>query len=139
MPRVLRCVAAAGRDSSVRVTTRSTSASVTARGGDRAGLVDEPVEAAAGDEPVPPRADGRGAEAEPPGDDAVVRLVGAGRHDAGASGEPLGTLGPAGERQELSSLVVGQDEGGLWARHARTIPTASPEREQIKWTSDSGH
>jgi hypothetical protein len=95
------------------------------------GLVDEPVEAA-GDEPVPPRADRRGAEAEPPGDDAVVRLVGAGRHDAGALGEPLGTLGPAGECQERPSLVVGQDEGGLWARHARTVPTASPEREQIE-------
>jgi hypothetical protein len=104
----------------------------------RAGLVDEPVEAA-GDEPVPPRADGRGAEAKPPGHDAVVRLVGAGQHEAGALGEPLGALGPAGEGQEFLSLVVGQDEGGLWARHARTIPTASPEREQIKRTSDSGH
>jgi hypothetical protein len=101
-------------------------------------LVRQPVEPA-GDEPGPPGADGRGAEAEPPGDDAVVRLVGAGQHDAGALGEPLGTLGPAGECQELPSLVVGQDEGGLWARHARTIPTASPEREQIKRTSDSGH
>ena len=106
--------------------------------GARPRLVRQPVEPA-GDEPGPPGADGRGAEAQPPGHDAVVRLVGAGEDDAGALREPLDALGPPGDGLELLPLVVGQDQCGFRTWHARTIPTASYEREQIKRTFDSGH
>ena len=55
--RVLYCVAPRGSDSSVRVTTRSTSSSLTVRGAGRQGLVQQAV-AAARQELSPPLTDG---------------------------------------------------------------------------------
>jgi hypothetical protein len=70
-----------------------------------------------GGEPVAPGADGGAAHAQPRGHDLVARFVGAGQHDAGAEGETLGALGPAGPLCEHLAFVLGQRQLGLGPCH----------------------
>ena len=79
-------------------------------------VVDEAVEPL-GDETVPPSADGGVADMELGRDNLVAGFVGTGQDDAGAEGEPLGTLGSVGPGGEFPAFVVGEGQFGLGPCH----------------------
>src|SRR5262249_20587504 len=76
------------------------------------------------DEPAPPLADSDSVDAEPASDLVVIQALGGGQDDAGAGGESLSALGPAGPGFQLLSFVVTEAERSFGA--AALVHRSSP-------------